>query len=97
LAGLTRQLARGAEFRREAERLGDVDAGDACLAVEIGKGAGDTKRPVIAACAESQGICGLAQKRASGEVGRGDVFEQASVAIGIGAGARMFQRGEALA
>jgi hypothetical protein len=29
-------------------------------------------------------------------VRRGDIFEQASVAIGIGACARMFQRGEAL-
>ncbi len=96
VAKLTRRLGHGAEFAAIAERLGDVDARDACLAIEIGKRAGDTKRPVIAACAESQGIGGLAQKRASGEVRRGDIFEQAPVAIGIGACPRMFQRGEAL-
>ena len=70
--------------------------GDACLAVEIGKRAGDTKRPVIATCAKSQGIGGLAQKRASGDVRGGDIFEQPPVAIGIGACPRMFQSGEAL-
>ena len=83
-------------FAAIAERLGDVDAGDACLAVEIGKRAGDTKRPVIAACAQAERVGGLAEKRAPGVVRRGDIFEQAPVAIGIGAGARMFQRGEAL-
>lgn len=83
-------------FAAVAERLGDVDAGDACLAVEIGKRAGDTKRPVIAACAQAERVCGLAEKRAPGLVRRGDIFEQAPLAIGIGAGARVFQRGEAL-
>jgi hypothetical protein len=73
-----------------------MDAGDACLAVKIGKRAGDTKRAVIAPRAQAKGICGLAEKRASGMVWSGDVFEQAAVAIGVGAGARMFQRGEAL-
>jgi hypothetical protein len=90
-------LRAAQSFAAIAERLGDVDAGDACLAVEIGKGAGDAKRPVIAACAQAKGIGGLAEKRAPGLVGRGDILEQAPVAIGIGAGARMFQRGEALA
>jgi hypothetical protein len=97
VAKLTRRLGHGAEFAAIAERLGDVDARDACLAIEIGKRAGDTKRPVIAACAESQGIGGLAQKRASGEVRRGDIFEQAPVASGIGCGrADVSARHEAL-
>ena len=83
-------------FAAIAERLGDVDAGDACLAVEIGKRAGDAKCPVIAACAQAERVGGLAQKRAPGLVGRGDILEQAPVAMGIGARAGMFQRGEAL-
>ena len=83
-------------FAAIAERLGDVDAGDACLAVEIGKRAGDAKCPVIAACAQAERVGGLAQKRAPGVVGRGDILEQAPVAIGIGARTRMLQRGEAL-
>jgi len=42
-------LRAAQSFAAIAERLGDVDARDACLAVEIGKRAGDTQRPVIAA------------------------------------------------
>ena len=76
--------------------FGDVDAGNALLAVEISKRAGDTKRPVIAPRAQAKGIGGLTEKRAPGMVRSSDTFEQASVAIGIGSCARMFQRGEAL-
>ena len=84
-------------FAAIAERLGDVDAGDACLAVEIGKRAGDAKCPVIAACAQAERVGGLAQKRAPGLVGRGDILEQAPVALGIGCGrADVSARHEAL-
>ena len=62
-----------------------MDAGDACFAVEIGKRAGDTKGAVIAPRAQAKRIGGLAQQVAPGVIWSGDVLEQASVAIGIGA------------
>ena len=73
-----------------------MDAGDACFAVEIGKRAGDTKGAVIAPRAQAKCIGGLAEKCAFGVVWSGDVLEQAAVAIGIGARARMLEACEAL-
>ena len=73
-----------------------MDAGDPSLAVEVGESSRDTKRAVIAPCAQAERVGGLVEKRASGLIWSSDIFEQASVAIGIGARARMLQRGEAL-
>ena len=62
-----------------------MDAGDPSLAVEIGKGARHTQSAVIAPRAQAERVGGLVQERPSGGIGSGDIFEQASVAIGIGA------------
>ena len=64
-----------------------MDAADLFLAVEVGKGAGDAERPVIAARAQGEGIGGVAEQREPGRLGRGDLIEQRPVAFGVGADA----------
>jgi hypothetical protein len=75
-----------------AERLGDMDTRHAILAVEVRKSAGDAQGPVIAARAQRERIGGVAQQREPGRLGRGNLLEQRSVALRVGAHADAAER-----
>src|ERR1700674_298748 len=93
---LSRDLGAAQSFAAIAQGLGDVDAADAFLSVEIGKRAGDAERPVIAPRAQSERFRGVTQKSKPAGLRCCDLLEHDPVAFGIGAEARLTERSIAI-
>jgi hypothetical protein len=62
-------LRAAQSFAAIAERLGDVDAGDACLAVDIGKRAGDAKCSGMFQRGETLGLDGAGRSDTGAHLG----------------------------
>jgi hypothetical protein len=86
-------LGRLVDARAVGQRLGEVDAPDPVLAVEIGEGARDLEHAMIAARRQPHRLGGIAQEREPSRIRPRHLVEQGGGAAGIGRAARKAERG----